>query len=96
MRFTKHQIVIVRKKPATRRGKTVALQDWIAQHQFTGIVMAVNDNLIKVSRLDSETLYGNGEDSESITINTESDQYDIQLLKTEPSFQLEPMAIAML
>lgn len=95
MHFDKHQMVIVRKNRSTCRDKTVSLQDWLSEHQFTGTVLAANDNLVEVCKLDSASLYGKGDDSDVLTIDLDSDEYDIQPLRTEPSFQLEPMAIAM-
>lgn len=93
--FTEHQMVIVSKKSVRPRDKTISLQDWIAEHQFTAFVLSVNDNLIEVAKLDSETLYFKANQA-SITLNTASDEYDIQPLRTEPFFQSDAMAIAML
>jgi len=83
------------KERSASRDKAASLQDWLPQHQFTGTVLAANDNLVEVCKLDSVSLYGKGDDSDILTIDLHSKEYDIQPLRTKPSFQLEPMSIAM-
>lgn len=95
MIFEIGQKVLVRKTRVSFSEKPISLNEWITRHCFSGEVLDVQENAVKVCKLNSQSLYGKGDDREILSLDVSSDEYDVQPLRTPPLFQPDPMAITM-